>query len=415
VTNNNIEPMNRQGESGPLYKVFSIWIFILLCRPQDYLPLLGTIRPGLTLGLLTLLLFISNPRKRANLSNNEQFRLYRYLIALMIVGVPFSLYKSASLKDVFDYASITTLFFFLFYQLVDSVDRVRNLLFMSCCGVAVYALYIMKFGSFDEGRISFGNMFDPNDIAYYIISFLTFNFLFMGKSEKGKIRLIAALNVVVSLIVILKTGSRGGFVALIATLCYMLFAKTSSINISFATKSAIILLALVSMQFAAINSDRYKTILDLEDDYNVTGEEGRIEIWKKGMKLMFTHPLTGVGMNRFNEGIGRERDRLGLVPKWQTAHNSAVQIGAETGIFGLVLFCLMSFNVFRITRHIMDKSQNGDLVRISEMTRAGFIGHFVSAMFLSQAYSIYWAFYIVLSAVLIQLHKNEIAYSVQVS
>lgn len=97
------------------------------------------------------------------------------------------------------------------------------------------------------------------------------------------------------------------------------------------------------------------------------------------------------------------------------AHNSLVQIGAETGIFGLILFCLMSSNVFKITGLIIGKSQAEELVKISEMVRAGFIGHFISAMFLSQAYSVYWAFYIALSAVLKHILDNESKSSVTVS
>ena len=48
----------------------------------------------------------------------------------------------------------------------------------------------------------------------------------------------------------------------------------------------------------------------------------------------------------------------------------------------------------------------GDLQRIGEMALIGFAGHFASSMFLTQAYSFYWAFYIGLSAVLIHLAEN---------
>jgi O-antigen ligase len=400
-------PNKQQNNSGLLFTIFSIWTFIILCRPQDYLSFLDKMRPGLTLGLITLSIYFLSSNKNEKISSDSQFRLYRYLIVLMIIGVPFSYYKSASLKDLFDYASITTMFYFLFYQLVNSIEKLLRLLFVYCLGIAIYAIYIMKFGNFSDGRISFGNMFDPNDIAFFIISFITFNFLFLAKDNKAYVRIVATINILISLIVILKTGSRGGFLALITVFAYLLFAKTKTVKVSFITKAVMVIVAIMSLQFVTMDTKRLMTVFDLQDDYNVTDEQGRVAIWKTGMKLMLTHPLTGIGFNRFPEGVGREREILGLPPRWQTAHNSLVQIGTETGVFGFFLFFALSYNALKIFRQIANKSKNDELIKIGEMASAGFIGHFICAMFISQAYSMYWAFYIVLSAVLRRILINE--------
>jgi O-antigen ligase len=221
-------------------------------------------------------------------------------------------------------------------------------------------------------------------------------------------RAISAINLLVGLIVILKTGSRSGLIASVAVFAYLVFVKTNTVKVTFITKTVLVTAAITSLQFIAIDTERYKTILDVQNDYNITDETGRMAIWKTGIKMMLSRPLTGVGMGCFNEGVGRDREKRGLESaKWQTAHNSIIQIGAETGIFGFVLFCLMSLNVFRITGQIIDKSRSEELVKISEMARVGFIGQFISAMFLSQAYSVYWAFYIILSAVLKHMLDKE--------
>lgn len=390
-----------------LMAVFMTWSFILLCRPQDYFPFLEKLRLSLSLGLITLLVYLLSAKNSENIFNSNQFRLYVYLVIVMIIGIPFSFYRSASLNDVFNYASITTMFIFLFYQLVNTIEKLRSLLFMYCSGASIYAIYILNNGELTNNRIFFGKMFDPNDIVYFIISFLMFNLIFISKDNKSYVRFISVINIVISLIVIFKTGSRGGLIAVIAVLAYMLFVKTKTVKLSFMTKGALVVAAMVSMQCINLNSERYKTILDLKDDYNVTDEEGRIAVWKTGMKLMLSHPLTGVGMNRFSEGIGRDREERGLTSaKWQAPHNSFVQIGAETGIFGLFIFCMMSSNIFKNTGRVIGESRCEKLIKISEMARVGFLGHFVSAMFLSQAYSLYWGFYIVLSAVLSSLQKK---------
>jgi len=126
------------------------------------------------------------------------------------------------------------------------------------------------------------------------------------------------------------------------------------------------------------------------------------------MQAMLERPITGTGVETFYMAVGKDRERRNLPSQaWQAAHNMAVQIGTETGVIGLALFLLMSVNVFRIFFKVRAKSSSETLVRISEMGNAGFLGLFISGMFLSQAYSLYWAFYIVLSAAVNRVFLNE--------
>jgi hypothetical protein len=48
-----------------------------------------------------------------------------------------------------------------------------------------------------------------------------------------------------------------------------------------------------------------------------------------------------------------------------------------------------------------------DLIRIAEMGFIGLMGQVVSIMFLSQAYSPYWVFYMVLPTVMLRLSAQE--------
>ncbi len=401
---------NQKNSSALLLTSFTAWSFVLLCRPQDYLPFLEQLRPGLLLGVVTLCIWMlsaKNSGKELPLEN--QLKLYGYLLLVLVLSIPFSYYLSASLKELFRYGSVA-LFVYLFYRLMNDVEKIRKMLFVYCIGIAVYGLSILTKGSLMEGRISFGSMFDPNDIAFYMISFMTFNLLFTSREYGGFVRLIALVSFVLGLLIIVKTGSRGGFVALMAVLVFFLFRKSASFNITVLHKGMLVLLAVVALQFVDIDTGRFKTILDVKNDYNATSEEGRLTLWKSGMKMMVTHPLTGVGFNRFPEGMGRDREARGLdSAKWQTAHNSLVQIGAETGILGFALFLLLSLNAYKIFAGITKNSGEPGLVRLGELAQAGFVGHFIATMFISQAYSVSWAFYIVLSAVLNRLHTEQVA------
>jgi len=63
--------------------------------------------------------------------------------------------------------------------------------------------------------------------------------------------------------------------------------------------------------------------------------------------------------------------------------------------------------VYVIFRKVQKFAVSDMLIKIGEMGLVGFAGLLISAMFLSQAYSFYWAFYVVFSAVTNQLLVRE--------
>jgi O-antigen ligase len=204
------------------------------------------------------------------------------------------------------------------------------------------------------------------------------------------------------------TGSRGGFVGFSVIVFMLLLTKTSAFRLSYKVVFVILILIIVSLKATTIDWERYQGITNYENDYNMTDEEGRMNVWKIAMRIMLSRPLTGVGIACFSAAIGTDREERGLSRTyWQAPHNMLVQIGTETGVIGLALFGLLSFRAFRIFGRVKKKARSEKLIKMSEMARLGFAGHFISGMFLSQAYSIYWAFYIVLSAVLQRFLNNE--------
>jgi O-antigen ligase len=89
------------------------------------------------------------------------------------------------------------------------------------------------------------------------------------------------------------------------------------------------------------------TILHPAKDYNMTADAGRKAIWKRGIGYMFARPVLGVGASAFEQAEGTfssisrqyASENRGL--KWSAAHNSFVQVGAELGVGGLILFVVM--------------------------------------------------------------------------
>jgi O-antigen ligase len=395
-------------DSQTVFFVFCLWSFVLICRPQDYIVDLLAFRPGMSSTLLMLVMLVLNHDKldKPRFFQETQIRYYSILVMLMIAGIPTAIYTRLSFNTVFTEYVVVVAYFFIFYKVVNTLSRLKRVLLVSCLGSGVYFVFTMLYGTIVSGRLFYDvHMYDPNDLAYFALAFLPLNLLFLSLNNSFFIRMLCLCSFGASVLVVLLSGSRGGFLAFVMALIVM-FVKTRAFKTYI--KFVVVTLCLALLVFVPINFERYSTILDLENDYNMHAEEGRLAIWKTGIRIMLLNPVVGVGVMNFAEAVGTDRqarDAESLV--WQAAHNSVIQIGTETGVIGLTFFLLLSLNVLRIFNRIRAESQQKELVMVAEMGLVGFVGMFTAAMFLSQAYSLYWAFYIVFSAVVSRILAKE--------
>ena len=393
-----------------IFRFFCIWSYVLLCRPQDLFLSIKSIHPALVVGLLTLGIVFVHLRELSTAPpffQERQVKYYSTLLLIIVLGIPFSIYIRLSFMAIFTEYITVVIFFFIFYKVVNEVSKLRTILLIGSLGNGLYSAFTLSRGTIvGDERLSFSTMFDSNDLAFFVLGFLPLNLLFISADNPRWVRLASLFSIGAGVLLVLKTGSRGGFLGLGVAVIMLLMIKTKTI--SFFQKVALVASGLMIFSFSTINAERYKTLLSVDDDYNVSSETGRLSIWKFGIRKMLSNPLTGVGVNCFSKAVGNDREARGAeVRNWQAPHNSLVQIGTETGVIGLILFMLISWNVCKIFRKVKKYAISNQLIKISEMGLVGFISMFTSAMFLSQAYSIYWAFYVVFSACVSQLLIKE--------
>jgi O-antigen ligase len=387
-----------------LFRVFAVWTLVLLCRIHDLFPFLADLRPGMLGVGLSLGLFVFNFSSlgQAKYLTEKQIKRYFALVAVMVVSIIFSLYPRLSFMFIFTIYINTFVFVLIFYKVINSVHRLKRLILLCCLGNGLYnAIAVLK-GSIVDGRLAFGDMFDPNDLAFFALSFLPLNLIYISKDNPPWVRLSCLCSMGAGALMIFLTGSRGGILAFCVALLLLLLLKTRTITAKM--KLFVLGLCMVMLIIAPINTVRYMTIFSIGSDYNVSDETGRMQIWKIGLSWLWVNPLTGVGVGCFNEAVGREREARGSITlQWQSPHNSVVQIATETGVIGLLLYLGMSVGIWRSFWRGARVAESETLKRICEMGLLGFAGLFVSGLLLSQAYSAIWSFYLVLSAVLNQM------------
>lgn len=408
--NNLLESASAGEKNGMVFFLFCLWTIVNLCRPQDIVPALAPLRPALTMGVITLLFYILNTKsKNLIVFKEKQVRYFFLLVLIMILSIPTSLYSRLSFEMVFLGYTMVVAYFVMFVLIVDSVDKIYRILFLACIGSGIYLAFSVVTGTFDSGRLEFGSMFDPNDLSFFALCFIPLNLIFISKDNKLLARILCLTCFILGIVLIFLSGSRGGMIALGVASSAILFRQTISVNKRL--KIFAVIAGVLILSQSSIDTDRLMTLFSIKQDYNVTSETGRLAIWGIGIKAMLDNPLTGVGVGGFGEAVGNDRDNNpnATMQKWQTAHNSAIQIGAETGVFGMMLFLMLSWNVVKIFARTSREATSLKLKKIGEMGLAGFLGMFTAAFFLSQAYSLYWAFYIMFSVVAFRLLSDELA------
>ena len=84
--------------------------------------------------------------------------------------------------------------------------------------------------------------------------------------------------------------------------------------------------------------ERIKSIIDFEE----TSNQGRVGIWKATLKSAIHHPLLGVGVGNFPSIL---KLNPSAIKAGASAHNIYLNFLAETGIFGLLIFLFIIYEM----------------------------------------------------------------------
>jgi O-antigen ligase len=380
---------------------------VLLGRPQDLILAMQPLRPALIFTVLSAgsSYFGTKRHQLSAVFQIPETRKYILFYIIMILGIPFAFHKRMAFDYIFLTYFVNILFFLIFVLEVDSLKKLRTVFFVISLCAFFYSFFGIMKGTFYGGRFKiYGGMFDPNDIAYVLVSLFPFCFYFILHREGALKRILAVTGVIASLLVILYSGSRGGFLGLLAVVIFFLLRKSDKIKKS---HKIIFVIAMVLIFFAIgdkINIDRFLTLTNIEGDYNLSSETGREQIWKRAIDLTLANPVTGVGVDCFAMAIGNLRESLGLTPVWQQEHNSYIQVAVETGLIGFIVFIALMMRCFKVFSNLkkMKKTTKeiAEIKTMASLIQLGFVGHFVAAFFLTQAYSMFFTLFFALSAVL---------------
>ncbi|MCP4650114.1 MAG: O-antigen ligase family protein [PVC group bacterium] len=215
-------------------------------------------------------------------------------------------------------------------------------------------------------RITWVGQWDGANIYSFILLIaipFTLEYIFSKKQLLIKLLNFVFFGVIVYTVYL--TNSRGGYLALMATLCVYFFVKfkRKAIIIPF-----VLIIMLMAIKFAPSRMAQLNT--------TEASAYHRTWVWKQGVVMLTKNPLFGVGKGFFERYSYR-----GL-----RAHNSFVQTFAETGLIGFFFWIGMIYYCLKVLLQVMNLKQEPSNERFISEARAlfcSFIAFKVCAMFLT--------------------------------
>jgi O-antigen ligase len=379
-------------------------------RIQELIPALAPMRLGLITGGLALFVWLKAPGSLAEKIPiaHPVVRDVMILLGLGLLTIPLGVWPGHSLEFLVGVYLKTVLLFLLVIYWCRSLDDVRRLLWVCCVAVAILVVPGVIAGQDELERYQGETLsYDPNDLALLFVVTLPF-ILYLYSTSGRKARMVLVGLAMLCLYGMVLTRSRGGMLALVVVGGLILSRSRLSRSAKWNTVAAAVIV--FGILAGTAWKERIATIWDPQTEYDRTAG-GRTDIWQTGLMVLLTHPW-GVGIDGF---VTAEGNYHGGAGKWNTAHNSFLQVAVELGVAGLLVFIRLLVETMKSIRRIefivkppsragpgqadqlplwrqLKKRSKGPgddqgLFQLSEAMEISIWGFLVAGFFLSQAYN----------------------------
>lgn len=305
------------------------------------------------------------------------------------------------------FVEISKVFLVALLTVVLVTNRQRFILSMTVIGASLGFLGL-KFGLFGvmRGGVHFtkgvgGMIGDNNDFALALNMCIPLLVYLAVNLPKQWMRWSAGALIPMTALTVLFTHSRGGFLALVAVTLYMLArSKQRVLGAVIVGLAVVIATQLVSEEYV----ERLSTIVNYEGDGSA---QGRLNAWEASYHMANDYPIVGVGLDNFTLLFKHYAPDPEDV---HVAHNTYLQILAEAGYIGLILYLLLLATAFSSMELARRKAQALDYAWAESGARylsASLVAFMVGGMFLNRAHFDLTYHVMILGACLLRIVSHD--------
>lgn len=319
-------------------------------------------------------------------------------LLLLMMGVPFSYWKSGSVEVISNYATRSLSLFFYIVSFTTTLKRCRTLMKVNLICAGIVLLTCAAFGSFtNDGRFQIGDSIffsNANELGLQLVlGMALFCFMFYS-GVKWQIALGAG-GFLLSFVYLVKTGSRGCLLASILLVLVIFYTTKKkalmaivlvpavAIGLALSPASSLRRLALIFQPAASAMTDDERSAVESSLE--------RQELFRKGLMYTLTHPLLGVGAGQFPVAVFGDAAKQGQHASFLGTHNSYVQVSAECGIPAFICYMAVivislrrSYSLYSVTR---GRPEYSDVEGLAFTLMAGVVVYSFATFFFHMAYT----------------------------
>lgn len=317
------------------------------------------------------------------------------------ICAPFSVYKSDTLNLLTNYYFRVFILYFVVCACVFNAGRLKTLMYVLGAGNFLVVLSCFLFGYSEGGRFAvqgsaFSFLSNANELALQLLlGVIIVMFVFFRRGVA--LRIAGTCNIAASALYMLKTGSRGAFVAGLVVMVAVFFLSRNKLKVIALTVPLFIVLMLVlpsstwrRLTYVAVGNNANATV---EDESALDSQVQRQRLFWDSVWLTLKNPIVGVGPGQFIVEDAHVRTSKGQQADWRQTHNSYTQVSSESGLPGFFFYitCIaISMRMsYRVYRHTRDRAGLEDFAGVSFCMLLSIIGYAVGTIFDHLAYTIY--------------------------
>jgi O-antigen ligase len=400
-----VAPKHKEAMAGAYFWLTAFYL-VYCARPEDWIPGLKYAPLAKIAGIFAFLgLLLSIGKSKRGFKHLPKEALYLLLlIGLLFFSAMFSpVWKGGAFFRTLDFAKVYVAWV-LTLLVVTNFERLRRVIYIQAGSVAVISVVtVLKGRSHYRLTGVLGGIYsNPNDLAFAIVLSIPLCLAFFLCARGALRKLVWVVCMLCMATALFQTASRGGFITLIVSGAVCLW--------HFAVKGRRMYLAIIAVLVAVIVGavagkglrDRFFAIsgedLDTRHEFSAYNSyEERQELMKKALEAMVHYPILGIGMRNFTNYSGH----------WREVHMSYLQIGAEGGFPGLILYVLFFASGFANLRKLRrTKNLDPEIVLFVGALHSSLVGFVVGAFFSPEAYQYFPYFAVAYTAVLLMIVKE---------
>lgn len=325
-----------------------------------------------------------------------EVRTYLMVALTAVVGIGLIVSEGEDPVDVPQYLEYVKIIGIAVFTtaLVRTKDHLRMLTWVIAMSFAFYGAKngiagIVTLGGAKILRGPGGMLEDNNDFALAIVMSLPL-LVHLSTSERNKVLSKGVILIVpLSIITVILTNSRGGFLSMCVSIMIMVWRSRNRVmGLSIAGCLAVSAVLMVPDDYV----ERLETIKNYEEDGSAMG---RLMAWKVAGRMIQSHPWFGVGFQRFKQNYltyepNPTADQAEGHGTSRVAHNSYLQIWAECGTPAFLIYMAMlglSFlDIWRIRKEALRRYYVSWILSYCTMFEASLASFMCGSMFLNRAH-----------------------------